>query len=68
VLHWSLLVFSGFRWSSLCRKKCTKELLVVSQLILAASTDSCQFGRALLFLLDCAIATDLCLVFAIELD
>jgi hypothetical protein len=37
-------------------------------LILATSTDSCQFGKALRLLRDQATATDLCLVFAIVLD
>ena len=43
-------------------------LLGTFRLILAASADSCRFSGALRFLLDCATATDLCLVFAIGLD
>jgi hypothetical protein len=42
-------------------------LVFTSQLILATSADSHPFGRVLLFLLDSVAATDLCLVFLIEL-
>jgi hypothetical protein len=63
----SLLVLSGLHWSSFYREKLTKELLVVFQLILATSADSCQFGSTLSFLMDHATATGLCLVFVIEL-
>jgi hypothetical protein len=40
VFCWSLLVFAGLCWSSLCREKHAKELLMVFRLILAASADS----------------------------
>jgi hypothetical protein len=40
---------------------------MVFWLLLAASADLCWFGRALLFLLDCAAAIDWCWVFTIEL-
>ena len=40
---------------------------MVFWLILAISAASCQFSRFLQILLDQATATDLCLVFAIEL-
>jgi hypothetical protein len=61
-------VFASLCWSSLCKEKRTKELLMVLQLILAASTDSQQLGRAMWFLLDQAAAIDSCLVFAVGLD
>ena len=53
---------SMLRWSSLHREKLTRQ--TTSRGILA---DSGRFSRAWLFLLDCATATDSCLVFAIEL-
>ena len=59
-LHWSLLVFTDLHF--------TKELLMVFQLLLAASVDSRRFSGALRFLLDLAITADSCLVFAIGLD
>jgi hypothetical protein len=59
---------SKLRWPSLHKVKCAKEHLVVFQLTLVASTDSCWFSRALLFLLDHASPCDLCLMFAIELE
>ena len=68
LLHWSSLVFAGSCWSSLHRQKDTKELLMVSWLILGASADLCRFGGALKFLLDGAATTNLCLVFTVELD
>ena len=45
----SSLVFDGLSQSSLHRQKCAKQRFVVFQLILAASTDSCQFGGTLWF-------------------
>jgi hypothetical protein len=44
--------FAGLCWSSLYREKCTKELLIVFQLILITSSDLYQFGGALRFLLN----------------
>ena len=41
---------------------------MVFWLILATSVNSCKSNGALQFLLDCAMATDSCLVFAIGLD
>jgi hypothetical protein len=38
-LHWSSLVFAGLHWSSFHREKCTQELHVLFQLILALSAD-----------------------------
>lgn len=74
LLHWSSLVFIGLNaspvvftnvwWPSLCRKKCAKGLLMVVQLILATSTDSCSLCGGLLFLLHCSAATDPWSVFA----
>jgi hypothetical protein len=68
MLHWSLLVFTGLHWTSFHREKCTKELLLVFQSILATSADLCPFGGALLFLLDRDTSTDLYVVFSIKLD
>jgi hypothetical protein len=62
------LVFADLQLSWFRREKCTKELLVVSWLLLVASTGSCQFVRASRFLLGQATATYSCLVFAIRLD
>lgn len=56
---------TGLRWSSFHREKLSKELQVGFQLTLATSADSCQFGEALLVLLDHATATGSCLVFGI---
>ena len=58
-----LLVVTDLCWSSLHREKCAKELVVVFRPLLAASTDSCQFGRTSQFLLDQPSAIDSCLVF-----
>ena len=64
MLRWSSLVFAGLHFV----EKCTKDLLMLFQLILATPADSCRFGGALPFLLDYTNTTDSCLVFAIELD
>lgn len=48
------LVFHGLYWSSLCREKCAKELLVVFSLIPASSAD---FIKTLKFLLTRVAAT-----------
>jgi hypothetical protein len=75
-LHWFLLVmqcfahftsslvFAGLHFTD---RRTPKKFLWLFQLLLASFANSCQFGGALRFLLDCA-AIDLCLVFAIELD
>jgi len=60
----ALMVFTDLCLSWLHWEKHTRERLLVFWLLLAASSDSCQFGRALQFLSDQAAATDLCLVFA----
>lgn len=59
---------AGLRWSSFRRRKRTKNLLRVFQLILTVSADLCWLTGTLKFLLDHADATDTHSMFAIELD
>ena len=58
LLNWyTVQLFACLHWSPLYRMNQAKELLMVFQLILAISADSCGFGRALMFLLDHVPAT-----------
>lgn len=61
-LCWPLLVFTGLHF---VERNVPKNFLMVFQLILAMSANWYLFGQALLFLLDCATAADLHLVFVI---
>lgn len=64
-LCWSLVVFTLLH---LVERNHTKEFLVVFQLILVTSADSCQFSAALRLLLEPTTTTDSGFLFSIELD